>query len=750
MRTYKNKSILIIGAGMLQVPAIKIAAEKGLTTIVTDYNKDAPGMAIADFPLVVSTRDIEGTVRVIKDFNQKHKIDGVLTVGTDASMTVAAVANALNLPGIKFENAEAASNKVKMRERLKSNGVPIPDFRKCWNEDDLRKAAKELGYPLVIKPADNMGARGVMKIENELMLETAFQNAKKGSPSGNLIVEQYMKGPELSIDALIYDGEIYITGVADRIIEREPYFIEIGHVMPSALPEDKLNNAIEVFKAGIKALGLTIGAAKGDIKVTDEGAKIGEIAARLSGGFMSAYTYPLSSGVNLIANAIDIALGNPPENLVPTKNWVSIEKTILPAPGIIKDIVGVDKALAIDGVKELFLHVKVGDEIAAPKSNVEKPLNYIIVRETREDAWKTVEEVEKVLAIVTDDKRKISFQEINKKAKEKFAGMCNVCPDCNGEACKGLIPGMGGIGNGAAFIRNCRDIKNIIIHTRMIHPVKEPDASCDFLGTKLQLPLLIAPITGCDINMGNQITELEYDEELVFGAKNGGIMAFVGDGAQPYLYKTGLRAIQKAAGHVGAIFKPRRNQQDIITRLKEASNCGAKIVGIDIDAAAFITMKMTGQEVSTKTVDELKELVDAADVPFCVKGIMSVGDALCAVDAGVKYLIVSNHGGRITQNQPSSISMLPEIRKAVGNKVKLILDGGIRSGEDIFKALALGADYCMTGRPFAISVLGGGRDAVKLLIEKYTAELQKIMLLTGAATIQDITADMVSAAFYKY
>ncbi|MBQ1998590.1 MAG: alpha-hydroxy-acid oxidizing protein, partial [Spirochaetales bacterium] len=159
---------------------------------------------------------------------------------------------------------------------------------------------------------------------------------------------------------------------------------------------------------------------------------------------------------------------------------------------------------------------------------------------------------------------------------------------------------------------------------------------------------------------------------------------------------------------------------------------------------AFITMKMIGQEVSTKTVDELKELVDCTDIPFCVKGIMSAGDALCAVDAGVKYLIISNHGGRITPNQPSSISVLPEIKKAVGNKAKLILDGGIRSGEDIFKALALGADYCMIGRPFATAVLGGGRDAVKLLVEKYIAELQKIMLLTGAATIQDITADMVS------
>ena len=108
-------------------------------------------------------------------------------------------------------------------------------------------------------------------------------------------------------------------------------------------------------------------------------------------------------------------------------------------------------------------------------------------------------------------------------------------------------------------------------------------------------------------------------------------------------------------------------------------------------------MKMIGQEVTTKTVDELKELVDATDIPFCVKGVLSAGDALCAIDAGVKYIIVSNHGGRITQNQPSPICVLPEIKKAVGNKAKLILDGGIRSGEDIFKALAILAKIFSNG-----------------------------------------------------
>src|SRR4030042_312943 len=210
MKPYNGKSILIIGAGLLQVPAIEISNELGLITIVTDYNKNAPGMKIANHPIVISIRDIDGTVRIMKEFNKKVKIDGVITVGTDASMTVSAVSDALHLPGIKFENAEAASNKLKMRERLAKYNVPIPKFYKCWSLIDLKEISKLLTYPFVIKPVDNMGARGVMKIENESMLESAYYNAKKSTPSGELIVEDYMEGPELSIDALVFNDTISI------------------------------------------------------------------------------------------------------------------------------------------------------------------------------------------------------------------------------------------------------------------------------------------------------------------------------------------------------------------------------------------------------------------------------------------------------------------------------------------------------------------------------------------------------------
>ena len=214
-----QKTIMIIGGGLLQLPVIQTAKKMGHQVIVTDYNPNAIGMKFADIPIVMSTRDIEGSVRVAKSQNAITPIHAVLTAGTDASMTVAAVANALNLPGIKFDDAEAATNKLKMRLRFTSHNVPCPNFLPVWSLNDAKKACKILGFPLVLKPSDNMGARGVRKIDNKSQIPEAFKFAKSASPSGELIIEEYMEGPELSIDAVIFNGEITITGVADRIIE---------------------------------------------------------------------------------------------------------------------------------------------------------------------------------------------------------------------------------------------------------------------------------------------------------------------------------------------------------------------------------------------------------------------------------------------------------------------------------------------------------------------------------------------------
>lgn len=399
MNELHGKTILIIGAGRLQVPAIRRAKELGLYTVATDYDPEAYGLTLADDSIIISTRDVDGSVRKARQYHQTRPIDGVITVGTDASMTVAAVANALGLPGIKFNNAEAASNKLKMRKRLKEHGVPCPDYFECWTEEEALENFRRLTPPVVVKPADNMGARGVSRADTEEELRRAFSFAKEATPSGEVVIEEYMEGPELSIDALIFEGKIHITGIADRLIAYPPYFVETGHIMPTNLPEAKVAGAVEVMRQGIHALGIDIGAAKGDIKVTPRGPMVGEIAARLSGGFMSAYTYPYSTGVDLIGNAIRIALGSAPLEMTPTLQRVAMESAIIPGEGTVRTVSGIDEALALDGVRHLFMNVDIGDRVVIPRSNVEKAGHLIVTADTREDAIRLSEHARSLIRI---------------------------------------------------------------------------------------------------------------------------------------------------------------------------------------------------------------------------------------------------------------------------------------------------------------------------------------------------------------
>ncbi len=737
----KSKSIMIIGAGLLQTPAIEIAKEMGLKTIVTDYNSNAPGMKIADVPIVMSTKDIEGTVRVAKEYTKRDRIDGVITVGTDASMTVAAVANALGLPGIKFEDAEAATNKIKMRMRFKKYNVPSPDFSECWKLEDAYKFAENHNFPLVIKPSDNMGARGVIEIYNKEELADKFNYSKKYSPSGELIIEEFMDGFELSIDALIFNGEIVITGVADRMIDLEPYFIELGHIMPSNLPKNLQQEAEKVMIKGVKALGINLGAAKGDIKITKNGAMVGEIAARLSGGFMSAYTYPLSTGVNLIKAAIKIAIGETPtkKELEPKLKKVAVEKAIIPQPGYILDIKDVDKAKKIEGIAEIFLRIKPGDIFKTPTSNVEKAGNVIGVAKTRKEALSIVDKALKTIKIEIGASPAISEGTIRSNAQKKFKGSCFACPVCDGKLCAGLIPGMGSVGQGNSFKANIKALKDYKIITNVIHNVSDPDMSVELFGYKLKIPIIAAPITGTDINMNDAIDEFEYDRIVVDAFRDMGSIAMVGDGANPEQYLIGINAIKESDGWGIPIFKPRVSQKEVIKRIKESSVSGCVAVGCDVDAASFVTMKIKNQAVGPKSEKELAELVRSTSLPFIVKGIMSVADAVKAFNAGASAIVVSNHGGRVIDDAPGTIDVLPDISKAVKNRGIIFVDGGIRSGRDVFKAIALGADAVLVGRPISIAAVGGGVEGVKFIVNKMVRELRETMILTGSKSLKQIS-----------
>jgi isopentenyl diphosphate isomerase/L-lactate dehydrogenase-like FMN-dependent dehydrogenase/biotin carboxylase len=737
------KHLLIIGGGVFQVPAIKTAKSMGLKVVVTDYNPEAEGMLLADYPIEVSTRNINLTVNTAKQFHRACPLDGVMTVGTDASQTVAAVADALNLPGIPFEVAERATDKIKMRQVLKEKGVPVPDFRPIWTLEECQQAIQDMPLPLVIKPCDNMGARGVRKIERLDDLISAFREAKEASISGKLILEEFMEGPELSLDALVFEGSIHITGVADRIIERAPYFVEIGHTLPSALPEKQQSRAVAVFKQAIFALGIDIGAAKGDIKITPEGPKIVEIAARLSGGWMSAYTYPLSTGVNLYKAAIQIALGETPTDLKPKTSLVSAERSLLPPPGKILSIQGVEEARKIKGVKEIILMKEAGDMAEEPRSNLGKVGYVITVGKTREEAIRINDLAREILKIEIGASNDLTWDIIRNNARKKFYIACKACVVCDGLECAGKVPGIGGIGTGSSFTENLTALARYQINLRTIHEVKIPDTSVELFGHKLALPVLAAPITGMETNLAGGMDEREYADAILDGCLECGTLGMVGDGASPKKYLIGLEAIKKRGGLGIPIFKPREYNLDIIKRFKAAEDAGAIAVGIDIDAASFKTMTLKGQAVGPKTIQELQELKSHLKIPFILKGIMNVESALAAIEAGADAIVVSNHGGRVMDHMPGTAEVLPEITNAVGGRIKVLVDGGIREGTDILKMLALGADAVMIGRPVCIAAFGAGQEGVSFYLREKLNELKKAMILTGCGSICHIDPSVI-------
>ena len=740
--------LIIIGGGYLQLPLVKIAKEMGLYSIVFDMADDAPGMQMAHQRIIMSTRDIEGCVREARKLNKFSKIHGVVTAGTDASRAVSAIASALELLGIRYVDAEACSNKVLMRRRLQKFGLPIPKFCSVFSLKEAREAMDLLNFPLVLKPAENMGARGVIKIEKRQDIYTSFRHTKKYSSTGEMIIEEYMSGPELSLDALAWDDKIQITGIADRIIAHEPYFIELGHNMPSCVDTKILKEASSLFKKGMQALGIHTGGAKADLKITSDGVKIGEIAARLSGGFMSSHTYPLSTGVNLHKAAIEIALGrNPKETLKIEKYKVAIERSILCNPGKILKISGIDKMSEVKNIKHIHIWRKENEIMPFVTSNIDKLGHIIAVGKDLETAKLAIDKALPYLDLQIDESYGVDWDLVNEKARLSFGNQtCWVCKTCDGANCASGVPGMGGVGNTGnmnSFHDNSVALSEIHIVPRYIRESVKVDTSWEFLGRKLEYPIMAAPMTGTTVNMNSAIDEYDFSHTLLSVCQNSGSLAWVGDGASHDKYLTILKALKAVSGFGILICKPRSEISALEARFALAEKLGVLAVGIDIDAISFPTLIQKKQATKARNANELRKIRSLTKLPFILKGIMSPQDAELALEAGVDVVVVSNHGGRILNQMPGTARVLEGIAKAINGRVPVLVDGGIRSGIDAFKMLALGADAVLVGRPIAIATVGGGDVAVKNLFTYYATDLSKTMNLCGTETCASITNEYI-------
>lgn len=355
------KTIMILGASILQLPAIEKAAEMGLNVVALDMNPDAIGFAVPGVTReVISTIDISAAIKAAK----KYKIDGVMTLATDMPMrTVAAIAKECGLIGISEETAINATDKSIMRDVLLKAGVPIPKFYRVANINEFIAATDNMPVSFMVKPADSSGSRGIVKVENREDKEEvlgAYEYAKAFSRNGIVVVEECMVGPEVSVETMAYGGKIEVIQITDKITTGAPHFVEMGHTQPTK--QECVAEIKEIAIAANKAVGIENGPSHTEIIITEKGPKIVEIGARLGGDCITTHLVPLSSGVNMVEACIRISLGERPD-IKPTIHCGSAIRYFHQHKGIVKDIQGIEEAKNIKGIKQISIVHGIGEKI---------------------------------------------------------------------------------------------------------------------------------------------------------------------------------------------------------------------------------------------------------------------------------------------------------------------------------------------------------------------------------------------------
>lgn len=392
------KKIMILGASILQLPAIQKAKQMGLQTIAVDMDKGAVGFQCADICLDISTIDIPNVLKAAKFYD----IDGIMTLATDMPMrTVAIVAKELNLIGITEDTALKATNKAIMRKCLEENMIPIPKYFCVNNYSDYIKVVQEFRDKFIVKPADNSGSRGVFLVEKKEDIDYAFKYSKEFSRDGDVLVEAYMQGPEVSVETLSIDGQTHVIAITDKLTTRAPNFVEMGHSQPSRHPEEIKEQIKEIAIAAIKAIGIDNGPSHTEIIITEEGPKIVEIGARLGGDNITTRLVPLSTGMNMVERCIDIALGIKPD-IKPIFNKAAAIRYFETQRGRIRSISNIERAKEIFGIEEIVLLKQPGDIIQDIKNSTDR-IGYVIAQaQNLEEAITICEKAIHIIDIVTE------------------------------------------------------------------------------------------------------------------------------------------------------------------------------------------------------------------------------------------------------------------------------------------------------------------------------------------------------------
>lgn len=334
------------------------------------------------------------------------------------------------------------------------------------------------------------------------------------------------------------------------------------------------------------------------------------------------------------------------------------------------------------------------------------------------------------------------YEEVLANARTCVGEICKACPVCNGKACGARIPGPGAKGTGTVAIENYEAWQKLCVNMDTICENKPVDLSFEVFGQTFKAPIFAAPIGAMKLHYGDKYDDLEYNDILVSACADAGIAAFTGDGTNPAVMEGAAKAIKAAGGKGIPTVKP-WDVNTLAEKFALVKEAGAFACAMDVDAAGLPFLKNLTPPAGSKSVAELKEIIEKTGVPFILKGIMTVKGARKAKEAGASAIVVSNHGGRVLDQCPPTAEVLAEIADEAGKDMKIFVDGGIRSGVDVFKALALGADAVLIGRPFVTAVYGAASEGVQVYTAKLISELEDAMAMCGAHSLEEITRDMV-------
>lgn len=408
--------ILILGGGSGQLNIIKKAKAMGHQVIVSDYYKDAPGKKIADFSELISTFDVEANIKAAK----KHNVDAVLTAGTDQPVyTAAAVNKALGLPSfLSKKTAKAVTNKKIMKNKFSEADIASVKY-KIIDEKFNDKNLSSLNFPVVVKPLDSQGQRGVFKLKSTAQVRENFSEVIKFSREKEILVEEYYNSDEITLSGWVQDSELKILTITDRVTHQNKKHIGIcsAHIFPSKFLSDYYEDIKKLSEKIVDAFAIKNGPVYFQFLIGDKGLKVNEIACRLGGAYESDFI-PIITGVDIVEMMVELSLGKTPltkaldkYDILKNTNWLSVQLFFAEAAQI-KEITPLSDLKELPGIIKAGLNFKVGDKIGEIENATERAGYFIVKASTKNELKFRIKKAYDTLKIYNQKGENVIIREI--------------------------------------------------------------------------------------------------------------------------------------------------------------------------------------------------------------------------------------------------------------------------------------------------------------------------------------------------